>query len=234
VILEVDKINTCYGLSHILFDVTLNTERGEIVVLLGRNGAGKTTTFRSIIGLTPPSSGKIFYKGKDITREKPFKIARMGIGYVPEDRRIYTDLTVRENLEVAKKKSSDSLTEWTVERIFKLFSILEKFEGRRGGTLSGGEQQMLSIGRTLMGAPDLLLLDEPTEGLAPLIVRMMHDLLLRIKEEGLTILLSEQNVRFSLKVGDRAYVIDDGKIPYNDSMQNLATNEEIKKKYLAV
>jgi len=141
---------------------------------------------------------------------------------------------VRENLEVAKKKSSDSLTEWTVERIFKLFSILEKFEGRRGGTLSGGEQQMLSIGRTLMGAPDLLLLDEPTEGLAPLIVRMMHDLLLRIKEEGLTILLSEQNVRFSLKVGDRAYVIDDGKIPYNDSMQNLATNEEIKKKYLAV
>jgi len=234
VILEVDKINTFYGLSHILFDVSLNTERGEIVVLLGRNGAGKTTTFRSIIGLTPPSSGKILYKGKDITREKPFKIARMGIGYVPEDRRIYADLTVRENLEVAKKKSFNSLKEWTVDRIFKLFPIFEKFEGRRGGTLSGGEQQMLSIGRTLMGDPDLLLLDEPTEGLAPLIVRMMHDLLLKIKEEGLTILLSEQNVRFSVKVGGRAYVIDDGKIPYNDYMQNLATNEEIKKKYLAV
>ena len=233
-ILEVDKINTFYGLSHILFDVSLNTERGEIVVLLGRNGAGKTTTFRSIIGLTPPSSGKILYKGKDITREKPFKIARMGIGYVPEDRRIYADLTVRENLEVAKKKSFNSLKEWTVDRIFKLFPIFEKFEGRRGGTLSGGEQQMLSIGRTLMGDPDLLLLDEPTEGLAPLIVRMMHDLLLKIKEEGLTILLSEQNVRFSVKVGGRAYVIDDGKIPYNDYMQNLATNEEIKKKYLAV
>jgi len=233
-ILEVNGINTFYGLSHILFDVSLNTDMGEIVVLLGRNGAGKTTTFRSIIGLTPPSSGKILYKGRDITREKPFKIARLGIGYVPEDRRIYTDLSVRENLEVAKKKPLDSLAKWTVERIFELFPFSKEFEGRRGGTLSGGEQQMLSIGRTLMGNPDLLLLDEPTEGLAPLIVRMMHDLLLKVKEEGLTILLSEQNVRFSIKVGDRAYVIDDGRIPYQDYMQNLSSNEEIKKKYLAL
>lgn len=202
--------------------------------MLGRNGAGKTTTFRSIIGLTPPRSGKILYQGQEITGKKPFRIARLGIGFVPEDRRIYQDLTVRENLEVAQKKSSRSTTEWTIERIFKLFPILEQFERRKGGTLSGGEQQMLTIGRTLMLNPDLLLLDEPTEGLAPLIVKAMHDLLLKIKVEGLTILLSEQNLKFSIRVGDRAYIIDDGKIPYHDSMAKLAANEEIKKKYLAV
>ena len=202
--------------------------------MLGRNGAGKTTTFRSIIGLTPPRSGKILYQGQEIAGKKPFRIARLGIGFVPEDRRIYQDLTVRENLEVAQKKSSRSTTEWTIERIFKLFPILEQFERRKGGTLSGGEQQMLTIGRTLMLNPDLLLLDEPTEGLAPLIVKAMHDLLLKIKVEGLTILLSEQNLKFSIRVGDRVYIIDDGKIPYHDSMANLAANEEIKKKYLAV
>ncbi len=233
-LLEVEKIHTYYELSHILFDISLSINRGEIVVLLGRNGAGKTTTFRSIIGLTPAKSGKIIFEGKDITKTPSYKIARNGIGFVPEDRRIYSELTVRENLEIAIKKPSLQTSAWSVELIFELFPVLKTFEKRRGETLSGGEQQMLTIGRTLMGNPTLLLLDEPTEGLAPLVLKMMHDLLLRLKGEGLTVLLSEQNVRFAINVGDRAYIIDNGRIKYDDLMERLAENDDIKKKYLAV
>ena len=233
-LLEVSKIHTYYGLSHILFDVSLNTEQGEIVVLLGRNGAGKTTTFRSIMGLTPARNGKIFLAGKDITKAPTYKIARSGIGFVPEDRRIYSELTVRENLEIASKKASLPTLKWSAEIVFELFPVLKTFENRRGETLSGGEQQMLAIGRTLMGNPALLLLDEPTEGLAPLIVKMMHDLLVKVKREGLTVLLSEQNVRFAASVGDRAYIIDNGRIVFDDLMKNLENDNDIKKKYLAV
>jgi branched-chain amino acid transport system ATP-binding protein len=233
-LLEVHRINAYYGLSHILFDVSLNTDRGEIVVLLGRNGAGKTTTFRSIMGLTPIKTGKILFRGEDISKKPTYKISLSGMGFVPEDRRIYSELTVRENLEIGSRRGATKSTEWTIDLIYELFPILKKFQKRRGETLSGGEQQMLTIGRTLMGNPELLLLDEPTEGLAPLIVKMMRDLMLRLKTEGLTVLLSEQNVRFAIHVGDRAYIIDNGKIEYEDQMKNLDVNEEIKKKYLAV
>ncbi|NIS75781.1 MAG: ATP-binding cassette domain-containing protein [Deltaproteobacteria bacterium] len=232
--LDVSKINTYYGLSHILFDVSLAVKEREAVALLGRNGAGKTTTFRSIIGLTPPRNGEIRYRGEKIHRHPPYVIARKGIGLVPEDRRIFGDLTVRENLEVAKKPGRSGNESWTVSRVFDVFPQLKEMERRKGGALSGGEQQMLTIARTLMGNPDLLLLDEPTEGLAPLIVQMLGQFVVRIKEEGVTLLFTEQNVRFSLKVSDRAYIIEDGFIKYEGNSKELARDEETLKRFLAV
>jgi branched-chain amino acid transport system ATP-binding protein len=232
--LVVENINTYYGLSHILFDVSLNVGKGELVVLLGRNGAGKTTTLLSIMGLNPPKAGRIFYKGKDITGLPPFKIARLGIGFVPEDRRIFPDLTVSANLDVGRKSSKNNTKKWTAERIFHLFPILKDFSNRTGGTLSGGEQQMLTIARTLMGDPDFLLLDEPSEGLAPIIVKVLGAFIETIKRESMTILLSEQNSKFALKHADRAYIVDNGAIKYSGSIAELEQNEEIKKRYLAV
>jgi branched-chain amino acid transport system ATP-binding protein len=232
--LEVKNINTFYGLSHILFDVSLNVQRGELVVLLGRNGAGKTTTMRSIMGLSPPKSGKITYRGKEITGLAPFKIARMGIGFVPEDRRIFPDLTVQANLEVGRKAAKDKEHTWTVERIYEIFPVLHKYAQKRGGTLSGGEQQMLTIARTLMGNPEFLLLDEPSEGLAPLVVKMLGDFVEVIKQAGITVLLSEQNLKFALKHANRAYIVDNGAIKYEGSIAELEKNEEVKKRYLAV
>jgi len=232
--LEVEKINTFYGLSHILFDVTLNVERGEVVVLLGRNGAGKTTTMISIMGMNPPKSGVIRYQGKDITGLAPFKAARLGIGFVPEDRRIFPDLTVHANLDVGRKASQSNAITWTPDRIYQLFPILQKLAQQRGGTLSGGEKQMLTIARTLLGNPDFLLLDEPSEGLAPLIVKTLGDFINVIKKEGMTVLLSEQNSKFALKHADRAYIVDNGAIKYQGSISELEQNEEIKKRYLAV
>lgn len=232
--LEIDKINTFYGLSHVLFDVSLNVEKGEVVVLLGRNGAGKTTTLISVMGINPPKMGSVSYRGEDITGLPPFKIARKGIGFVPEDRRIFPDLTVYANLDVGRKPSKNNKAIWTIERIYQLFPLLEKFAQRRGGTLSGGEQQMLTIARTLMGDPNLLLLDEPSEGLAPIIVKMLGEFLNVVKEEGLTVLLSEQNSKFALKHATRAYIVDNGEIKYHGSISDLEQNEEVKKQYLAV
>ena len=232
--LELNKINTFYGLSHILFDVSLNVEKGEVVVLLGRNGAGKTTTMISIMGINTPKSGSVNYRGEDITGLASYKVARLGVGFVPEDRRIFPDLTVHANLDVGRRVSKDRPTKWTLDRIYQLFPLLEKFAQRRGGTLSGGEQQMLTIARTLMGDPDFLLLDEPSEGLAPIIVKSLSDFINVIKKEGMTVLLSEQNSKFALKHADRAYIVDNGAIKYQGSISELEQNEEVKKRYLAV
>ena len=232
--LTVENINTFYGLSHILFDVSLHVDQGEVVVLLGRNGAGKTTTLLSIMGLNPPKTGTITYKGKDITSLAPYKVARSGIGFVPEDRRIFPDITVLGNLDVGRKYSKSKDNKWTLERIYQLFPILKNFSNRQGGTLSGGEQQMLTIARSLMGNPDFLLLDEPSEGLAPLIVKVLGEFIEVIKKEGMTVLLSEQNTKFALKHADRAYIVDNGAIKFEGSIAELEQNEEIKKRYLAV
>jgi branched-chain amino acid transport system ATP-binding protein len=232
--LEVQGINTFYGLSHILFDVSLDVGQGEAVVLLGRNGAGKTTTMRSIMGLTPAKQGTVKFKGQEITELAPYRIARLGVGFVPEDRRIFPDLTVQANLEVGHKKTSGRTNRWNLDRIYSVFPRLRELANRRGGTLSGGEQQMLTISRTLMGDPELLLLDEPSEGLAPIVVRDLGTFIDLIKQEGITVLLSEQNVKFSLKHSDRAYILDSGHIKFQGSIAELEKNEEIKKKYLAV
>ena len=234
-ILEVEGINTYYGTSHILFDVSLSVDRGEIVCLLGRNGAGKTTTMRSIMGLTSPKSGTVMFKGKDLRGRPPYYNAKQGMGYVPDNRLIFPDLTVLENLEIARKVPKNFEGEpWTVERIYTLFPVLSEKQNQPGGTLSGGQQQMLTLGRTLMGNPDLLLLDEPVEGLAPLVVKDLGRQILRLKEMGQTILFSEQNVAFATMISDRAYVIDKGKIRYQGSKEELIENEEIKKKFLMI
>ncbi|GAB4366627.1 MAG: ABC transporter ATP-binding protein [Deltaproteobacteria bacterium] len=233
-LLDVNTINTFYGRSHILFDVSLSVEKGEVVSLLGRNGAGKSTTFRSIMGLTPPGSGEIRFRGERISGLRPYQICRKGVGFVPEDRRCFPDLTVRENLEVAARREREASSPWTVERIWALFPRLQERERNLGTQLSGGEQQMLTIARTLMTNPDLLLLDEPSEGLAPMIVAMLAGMIRRIREEGVTVLLAEQNLHFCAKVSDRGYVIDKGSVKYEGTMADLLGNEEIKEKYLAV
>lgn len=232
--LMVENINTYYGLSHILFDVSLQVDQGEVVVLLGRNGAGKTTTMLSIMGLNPPKTGTITYKGNDITGLAPYKVARSGIGFVPEDRRIFPDITVAGNLDVGRRTTAKNNNKWTLERIYQLFPILKDFSNRQGGTLSGGEQQMLTIARSLMGNPDFLLLDEPSEGLAPLIVKVLGEFIEVVKKEGMTVLLSEQNTKFALKHADRAYIVDNGSIKFEGSITQLEQNEEIKKRFLAV
>jgi len=233
-ILEVDKINTYYGSSHILFDVSLGIDQGKVVVVLGRNGAGKTTTLKSIMGLVPARTGMISFRGIRVEGLPSYRIARMGMGFVPEDRVIFPDLTVRENLEIAQKPTQEGKIEWTVEKVFGFFPVLEKFQKRSGGTLSGGEQQMLTIARTLMGNPELLLLDEPVEGLAPMVVRMLGEIIHQIKNQGVTLLVSEQNVKFSLKIATQVYILDKGAICYQGSVEELKENAEVKKKYLAV
>jgi branched-chain amino acid transport system ATP-binding protein len=231
--LEVEGIHTFYGLSHILFGVSLKVEPREVICLLGRNGAGKTTTMKSVIGITPPKQGIIRYKGEAITGIEPYLLARKGIGYVPDDRRIFADLTVGENIEIAEKKA-ESGEEWNKERVYGLFPALKEIENRKGGCLSGGEQKMLAIARALMGNPELLLLDEPFEGLAPALVRTLEGQLKKLKEAGLTVLLAEQNVRSALKLSDRGYIIDDGHIRYQGSIEELKENDEVRKKYLLV
>lgn len=233
-LLDVTTINTYYGRSHILFDVSLAVEKGEVVSLLGRNGAGKSTTFRSIMGLSPPREGEIRFAEERISGLRPYQICRKGVGFVPEDRRCFPDLTVKENLEVAARREKEVSSPWTVERIWALFPRLQEREKNLGSQLSGGEQQMLTIARTLMTNPDLLLLDEPSEGLAPLIVAHLAEMILRIREEGVTVLLAEQNLHFCAKVSDRGYVIDKGSMKYEGKMSDLLGNEEIKEKYLAV
>jgi len=231
--LEVEGIHTFYGLSHILFDVSLKVDLKEVVCLLGRNGAGKTTTMKSIIGLTPPKQGKVKFKGEEITGKEPYLLTRRGIGYVPDDRRIFVDLTVGENLEIAERKTTGG-EGWDRERVYGLFPALKNIESRRGGCLSGGEQKMLAIARALMGNPEFLLLDEPFEGLAPVLVHALEGQIGRLREVGLTVLIAEQNVRSTLRISDRGYIIDDGHIRYEGSIAELRENEELRKKYLLV
>jgi branched-chain amino acid transport system ATP-binding protein len=231
--LTIHSIHTFYGLSHILFDVSLNVEQGEIVCLLGRNGAGKTTTMKSIIGLIPPRQGRIMFKGAEITGKEPYILARKGIGYVPDDRRIFADLTVDENLEIAMRRPATG-EGWSKEKVYEIFPALKDIDCRKGGCLSGGEQKMLAVARALMGNPELLLLDEPTEGLAPVLVYALEEQIKRLREVGLTVLLAEQNVRSALRLSDRGYIIDDGHIRYQGSIEELQKNDDIRKKYLLV
>ena len=227
--LEVQGIHTFYGLSHILFDVSLRVERGEAVCLLGRNGAGKTTTFKSIVGIAHPRQGAIQFKGENIVGRASHILAQKGIAYVPDDRRIFAYLTVRENLEIAARGSGLDFA-----RVYDLFPQLKSMESRRGGYLSGGEQKMLAVGRALMGNPEFLLLDEPMEGLAPLMVKTLEERIQKLKATGLTVLIAEQNVASALALSDRVYVIDDGHIRYEGTVEQFKQNEEIRKKYLQV
>ncbi len=231
--LKVEAIHTFYGLSHILFGVSLDVSAGEIVCLLGRNGAGKSTIIKSVMGLVPPREGKVLYKGTDIIGKKPYLIARMGIGYVPDDRRVFADLTVGENLEISERRT-DVPNAWNMERVYEFFPPLKHIDSRKAGSLSGGEQQMLTIARSLMTNPDFLLLDEPTEGLAPLIVNMLEEQVMALNAIGLTVLLAEQNQKSALRVSNRGYIIDNGVIRYHGSIEELRENEEIRRKYLLV
>ena len=231
-LLTVSDLHTYYGLSHVLFGVSLEVRPGEVVCLLGRNGAGKTTTLRSIIGLTPPRAGQVEFKGRDVTGSAPHVVAQLGMGFVPEDRRIFTSLTVRENLEVGRKGVRPG--GWDFDRIFALFPRLAERQRQRGGSLSGGEQQMLTIARTLMGNPDLILLDEPSEGLAPVVVEGLLEQLVALKQQGVTLLVSEQNLQFTLELADRAYILEKGEVHYAGSVADLRTCEDVWHAYLAV
>jgi branched-chain amino acid transport system ATP-binding protein len=231
-ILEAEQIHTYYGTSHILFGISFEVREGESICLLGRNGAGKTTTLRSIIGLTPPRSGKIRFRGKDIVGRPPYRIAQLGIGFVPDDRRIFPDLTVRQNILVARRDREGS--NWNLDSVYNLFPKLQQLDTHMGTQLSGGEQQMLTIARTLMTNPELLLLDEPGEGLAPLVIKTMEVQLGEIKKMGLNMLICEHNVGLALALSDRGYVMDKGAIHYHGTIEELRGNEEVRKKYLMV
>jgi branched-chain amino acid transport system ATP-binding protein len=228
-----ERMHAGYGQARVLFDLSLRIERGECVCLLGRNGVGKTTTMRSIMGLTRRTHGRVRWKGRDITGFASYRIAKLGVGFVPEDRRVFGDLTVGENLDVAIKRGVNGHS-WTLERVFDLFPKLRELIDRKGGFLSGGEQQMLTIARTLMGNPELLLLDEPSEGLAPLVVDHMHEQISRLKREGLTILLAEQNVEFSLTLADRVYILQKGRIVYQGRAADLLNDQAVRQQYLAL
>lgn len=231
-ILEIKEIDTYYGTSHVLFGLSLHMQQGELVGLLGRNGAGKTTTLRSIIGITPPKTGKINFLGKEIVGKPPYHICQLGIGFIPDNRRIFHDLTVRDNLDIAMRKGRDGENKWTVERVYDLFPPLKEIEKRKGQLLSGGEQQMLAIGRALMGNPSLLLMDEPTQGLAPLLVQNLSEQVSKLHEEGMAVLLSEQNVAFTSRLGNRVYIIDHGSIQFEGTSKELEENLEIREKFL--
>jgi len=225
-LLELEAIHTSYGLSRVLFDISLEIHQGECVCLLGRNGVGKTTTLRSIMGLTPPSAGHVRFKSRDITGWAPYRVARAGIGFVPEDRRVFAELTVWENLDVAQRAAARP-GRWTVDAVFETFPVLARLRDRRSGFLSGGEQQMLTIARTLMGNPELLLLDEPSEGLAPLVVDALFDKVSELKTQGLTILLAEQGVEFSLALADRVYVLEKGAVRFTGAAETLRSDREL-------
>jgi branched-chain amino acid transport system ATP-binding protein len=232
--LELRGVHAGYGRAHILADVSLAVAAGEVVVLVGRNGAGKSTTLKTIMGLVRAARGEIAFDGRRIERCDPFEVARLGVGYVPEDRRIFSGLTVTENLEVGRQPPRAGAPRWTPEAVFGLFPSLESVRGRPGGRISGGEQQMLAIARALMGNPRCLLLDEPSEGLAPLIVESLAAAIVELKARGVAVLLSEQNVRFAERVGDRACVIEQGRVRYSGTMAELARDESAKASYLGV
>jgi branched-chain amino acid transport system ATP-binding protein len=228
IMLQVNELNTFYGKAQILFNLGFEIRQGEVVVLLGRNGAGKTTTFKSIMGIVPPKSGSIHYNGVPIAKLPPFKTCALGLGYVPEDRRIFSGLTILENLEVGKQPERKGLEAWTPEHLFELFPNLAERRNQAGGTLSGGEQQMLTIARTLMGNPEMIILDEPSEGLAPVIVDQLADTIQTLKEKGVSILLAEQNLNFAKFICDRAYIIYQGSVCHESTIDKLS-NEEYEK-----
>jgi branched-chain amino acid transport system ATP-binding protein len=232
--LQVSGLNAWYGPAHILFDLGLEVGDGEVVALLGRNGAGKSTTFKSLVGLIERRSGRIVYEGRDLTGRPTHEIIRAGLGYVPEDRRIFTELTVEENLEVGRQPSRQGAPTWSPEKLYALFPNLAAMRGRPGGRMSGGEQQMLTIARTLMGNPGLVLLDEPSEGLAPKIVEDMATAILAMKREGLSLLISEQNLHFARLISDRAVIIERGRVRFSGTIAELEANPEVKQAYLAV
>jgi branched-chain amino acid transport system ATP-binding protein len=228
-----DKVNTLLGAAHIIFDLDLYIEKGEVVCLLGRNGVGKSTSLRSIMGLTPPTSGKIWFKGKQIAGLQPYEIARLGVGYVPEDRRIFPDLSVRDNLEIGIKGNGATVEE-KIRRAFQMFPPLDHFQNREGGKLSGGQQQMLTVARTLMGEPELLLLDEPTEGLSPIVVKELEASILKLKQNGLTIILAAPDIQLASRLGDRIYILDRGHIVYHASIAQMGRDADIVKSHLAI
>lgn len=232
--LELSGINSFYGKAHILNDLDFSIASGEVVALLGRNGAGKTTTMKTIMQLVRAKQGQVVFDGNNITRWPAYQAAKAGLGYVPEERRIFTDLTILENLEVGRQPPREGVPVWTIELLFDLFPNLSERQGNRGKALSGGEQQMLTIARTLMGNPKLLLLDEPSEGIAPVIVEQMAETILKLKTEGMTVLLSEQNLHFAKLVADRAIIIEGGTKRYDGSFQDLEAQPEIRDAYLSV
>jgi branched-chain amino acid transport system ATP-binding protein len=225
--LKVSGLNAFYGRAHILFDVGLEVGRGEVVALMGRNGAGKSTTMKAVMGLLPRRQGEVRFRGADISKLQPYRIARMGMGFVPEDRRVFSDLTVMENLDAGRQPPREDALQWTPDKLFRLFPNLGEMPRRPGGQMSGGEQQMLTVSRTLMGNPYLVLLDEPSEGVAPVIVEQMANMILELKREGLSILLSEL-------VSDRAYVREKGQIRFGGTIGELAKNETVRRAYLSV
>jgi branched-chain amino acid transport system ATP-binding protein len=233
-LLSVAGLNAFYGRAHILFDVDLEVRPGEVVALMGRNGAGKTTTIKSIMGLISDKRAVVTFDGHRIDRLDPYRINRAGIGYVPEDRRIFTDLTVTENLEVGRRPVRAGAPQWTAEKLYALFPNLGEMPDRPGGRMSGGEQQMLTVARTLMGNPRLVLLDEPSEGVAPLIVEQMARMIVELKRQGLSVLLSEQNLPFAAAVSDRAYVLEKGQVRFTGTMAELDADEAIRRQYLAM
>ena len=232
--LEVDALDAWYGKAQILYGVSLRVDEGECVALMGRNGAGKSTAMKTIMGLLAKRAGKVTYRGLDISTLPSHRIAQLGLGWVPEDRRIFTDLTVRENLSVGRQPRREGAPHWTEDQLFALFPNLAAMTDRPGGRMSGGEQQMLTIARTLMGNPHLILLDEPSEGVAPVIVEQMAQMIVKLKREGLSILLSEQNLHFARLVADRAVVLEKGQVRYADSMQALMADEAVQRTYLSV
>jgi branched-chain amino acid transport system ATP-binding protein len=232
-LLALDDVHTAYGLSRVLFGISLEVAAGECVCLLGRNGVGKTTTMRSVMGLLRPTSGRVLWKGADITGWSPHRTARAGIGFVPEDRRVFAELSVWENLDIAARAARRP-GRWNIEAVYELFPPLYELRNRQGGFLSGGEQQMLTIGRTLMANPELLLLDEPSEGLAPLVVETLLEKTRDLKAQGLTILLAEQGVEFSLALADRVYVLEKGSIRHSGPAAELRDDPGLRDRLLAL
>jgi branched-chain amino acid transport system ATP-binding protein len=232
--LQVSGLNAWYGPAHILFDLNLEVGSGEVVALLGRNGAGKSTTFKAVVGLLEQRSGRILYEGRDLSGAPAYQVARAGLGYVPEDRRIFTELTVEENLEVGRQAPRSGAPTWTPEKLYGLFPNLAEMRKRPGGRMSGGEQQMLTIARTLMGNPGLVLLDEPSEGLAPKIVEEMAAAILAMKREGLSLVISEQNLHFARLISDRAVIVERGRVRFSGTLAELESQPEVRDAYLAV
>jgi branched-chain amino acid transport system ATP-binding protein len=237
--LTVESLSAWYGAARILYDLSFDVGRGEVVALMGRNGAGKSTTIKAVMGLLAQRKGVVRFNGEDISGRKPFEIARRGLGFTPEERRIFVDLTVMENLDIGRQPprlfaDGTPAPSWTTEQLFTLFPNLAEMPDRPGGRMSGGEQQMLTVARTLMGNPLLVLLDEPSEGVAPLIVEQMANTILALKKQGLSILLSEQNIHFARLVSDRVYVLEKGQIHWKGSVAQLDRNPEVQRTYLTV
>jgi branched-chain amino acid transport system ATP-binding protein len=233
-LLQVSGLDAFYGRAQILFDVGLEVGRGEVVALMGRNGAGKSTTMKAVMGLLARKRGAITFRGKEVGALPPYRIARMGMGFVPEDRRVFGDLSVMENLDTGRQPPREDAPSWTPEKLFRLFPNLGEMPNRPGSQMSGGEQQMLTVSRTLMGNPYLVLLDEPSEGVAPIIVEQMANMILELKREGLSILLSEQNLHFAELVSDRAYVLEKGQIRFSGTIEELARDDAVRRAYLSV